>query len=118
MSDEVIKVLCQRVVALQRQQDEMAWNEIALIATLRKLLPGFAREFARQRITVERISSPHNAEELATFIRALKATGHTPPLKRERRSTMSAVAQNKRRAKSRIQCFPTISGMAFSWVPA
>jgi hypothetical protein len=99
MSDEVIKVLCQRVVALQRQQDEMAWNEIALIATLRKLLPGFAREFARQRITVERISSPHNAEELATFIKALKVT---LPVKRAKRSSMSAVAQKKRRAKRRI----------------
>jgi hypothetical protein len=53
MSDEVIKVLCQRVVALQHQQDEIAWNEIALIATLTKLLPGFAQEFARQRITAE-----------------------------------------------------------------
>jgi hypothetical protein len=99
MSDEVIKVLCQRVVALQRQQDEMAWNEIALIATLRKLLPGFAREFARQRITVESLSSPHNAEELATFIKALKVT---LPSKRAKRSSMSVAAQKKRRAKRRI----------------
>ena len=102
MPDEVIKVLCQRVVDLQQQQDESTWNEIALIATLRKLLPGFAREFARQRITVERLASPHNAEELATFVKALKATGHPSPLRRERRSTMSAVAQKKRRAKRRI----------------
>jgi hypothetical protein len=73
MSDEVIKVLCQRVVALQQQQDELAWNEIALIATLTKLLPGFAREFARQRMAVERLVSPRNADELAMFIKALKA---------------------------------------------
>ena len=102
MPEKVITVLCERVVALQQEQDELAWNQIALIATLRKLLPGFAREFARQRITVERLASPHNAEELATFIKALKATGHASPLKRERRSTMSAVAQKKRRAKRRI----------------
>jgi hypothetical protein len=74
MSDEVIKVLCQRVVALQQQQDELAWNEIALIATLTKLLPGFTQEFARQRIAVERLASPRNAEELTTFIKTLKVT--------------------------------------------
>jgi hypothetical protein len=101
MPDEVIRVLCKRVVALQQQQDESTWNEIALIATLRKLVPGFAREFARQRITVERLASPHNAEELATFIKALKVTGHTPPLKREKRSKMSAAAQKKQWAKRR-----------------
>jgi hypothetical protein len=74
MSDKVIKVLCERVVALQQQQDELAWNEIALIATLTKLLPGFAQEFARQRIAVERLASPRNAEERTTFIKALKVT--------------------------------------------
>ena len=98
MPDEVIRVLCQRVVALQQQQDESTWNEIALIATLRKLLPGFAREFAKQRVTVERLASPYNAEELATFVKALKVT---LPLKREKRITMSAAAQKKRRAKRR-----------------
>jgi hypothetical protein len=74
MPDEVVKVLCQRVVALQQRQDELAWNEIALIATLTKVLPGFAQEFARQRIAVERLASPHNAEERATIINALKVT--------------------------------------------
>jgi len=74
MSDDVIKVLCERVVALQQQQDELAWNEIALITTLTKLLPGFAQEFARQRVTVERLASPRNAEELATVLKALKVT--------------------------------------------
>jgi hypothetical protein len=72
MSDKVIKVLCERVVALHQQQDELAWNEIAMIATLTKLLPGFAQEFARQRIAVERLASPNNAEERTTFIKALK----------------------------------------------
>ena len=74
MSDDVIKVLCERVVALHQQQDELAWNEIALIATLTKLLPGFAQEFARYRVSVERLASPRNAEERATFIKALKVT--------------------------------------------
>jgi hypothetical protein len=74
MFDEVIQALCQRVVALQQQQDELAWNEIALIATLTKLLPGFAHEFARHCVVVERLASPRNAEELATFIKALKVT--------------------------------------------
>lgn len=72
MSDEVIKILCQRVVALQQQQDELAWNEIALIATLTKLLPGFTQEFARQRIAVGRLVSPRDTEELAMSIKALK----------------------------------------------
>jgi hypothetical protein len=45
MSDDVIEVLSERVVALQQQQDESAWNEVALIATLTKLLPGVAQEF-------------------------------------------------------------------------
>jgi hypothetical protein len=105
MLDEVIKVLCQRVVALQQQQGELAWNEIALIATLTKLLPGFAQEFARQRITVERLACPRNAEELATFVEVLKVTGHKLPLERglppRKRSTMSAAAQKKRWAKRR-----------------
>jgi hypothetical protein len=74
MPDEVIKVLCQRVVALQQQQDELAWNEIALIATVTKLLPGFAQEFTRQRMVVEKLASPRNSEELAMFIEALKVT--------------------------------------------
>ena len=72
MSDEIIRVLCQRVVALQQQQDELAWNEIALIATLTKLLPGFTQEFARQRIAVERLASPRNAQELAALIKRVK----------------------------------------------
>jgi hypothetical protein len=74
MPDEVIKVLCQRVVALQQQQDELAWNEIALIATVTKLLPGFAQEFTRQRRVVEKLASPRNGEELAMFVEALKVT--------------------------------------------
>jgi hypothetical protein len=74
MSDKVIPVLCERVVALQQQQDELVWNTIALIATLTKLLPGFAQEFARQRIAVERLASPCDAEERATFIKVLKVT--------------------------------------------
>jgi hypothetical protein len=73
-SDKVIKVLCERVVALQQQQDESAWNEVALIATLTKLLPGFDKEFARQRFEVERLTSPRNAEELAKLVKALKIT--------------------------------------------
>jgi hypothetical protein len=74
MPDEVVKVLCQRVVDLQRQQDELARNEIALIATLTKLLPGFDQEFSRKCIAVERLASPRNAEEVEMFITALKAT--------------------------------------------
>ncbi len=74
MSDEVVKVLCQRVVSLQQQQDELAWNEIALIATLTKLLPGFVQEFARQRFAVEWLASSRDAEELATLLKALKVT--------------------------------------------
>jgi phage shock protein A len=80
MSDKVIKVLCQRVVALQQQQDELARNEIALIATLTELLPGFAQEFARLRIVVEKVASPRNAEELATLIKELKV--EEDPLRR------------------------------------
>jgi hypothetical protein len=70
MPDEVIKVLCQRVVALQ--QDELAWNEIALIATLTKLLPGFTQEFTRQGMVVEKLASPRNSEEFVMFIEALR----------------------------------------------
>jgi hypothetical protein len=68
MSDEVIKALCQRAHA--QQQDELGRNQIALIATLTKLLPGFAREFARKRIAAVRVASSRNTEELATFIKA------------------------------------------------
>jgi phage shock protein A len=74
MPDDVLKVLCQRVVALQRQQDELARNEIALIATLTKLLPGFDQEFSRKCTAVKRLASPRNAGELEMFIAALKAT--------------------------------------------
>jgi hypothetical protein len=74
MSDKVITVLCKRVVALQQQQDELAWNEIALIATLSKLLPGFVQEFARQRIAVEMLTSLGNAELRTAFIKELKVT--------------------------------------------
>jgi hypothetical protein len=76
MSDDVIKALSERVVALQMQQDESAWNEIALIGTLSKLVPGFAQEFAQQRIAVESLTSPRNAEELAKLAKALKITVH------------------------------------------
>ncbi len=74
MSDRVIAVLCARVLALQQQQDELAWNEIALIATLTKLLPGFAQEFARQHTAVEKLASPGDDEERASFIEALQVT--------------------------------------------
>jgi hypothetical protein len=74
MPDEVVKVLCQRVIALERQQSELARSEIALIATLTKLLPGFDREFSRKCIAVKRLTSPRNAGELEMFIMALKAT--------------------------------------------
>jgi hypothetical protein len=74
MSDEVVKVLCKRSFAQQQQHDELAWNEIALIATLTKLLPGFDQEFTRKRVAVERLASPRSAEERETVISLLKAT--------------------------------------------
>lgn len=90
MLDEVINVLCQRVVALQQQQEELVRREIALIATLTKVFPDFGQEFARQRIAVERLASPRDADELATILEALKmsvkAERMRPPPTGSRRS--------------------------------
>ena len=66
--------LVERVRILQQQQDESAWNEIALIATLQELLPGFAQRFAQHRIAVERATSPQTPEELAKLVAAMKKT--------------------------------------------
>ena len=74
MQKPTIECLAERVQALQRQQDESAWNEVALIATLKELLPGFSPRFDQLRIAVERATSPQTPEELAKLIEAMKKT--------------------------------------------
>ena len=71
MANDPIGLLIERIVSLQRQQDESAWNEIALIATLSKILPGFSQEFARQHSVAEISTPPCGVEELAKLVSAL-----------------------------------------------
>jgi hypothetical protein len=71
MANDPIAALIQQFVSLDRQQAESSWNEIALIETLTKLLPGFSQEFALQRSAVEISDPPQNAEELAKLVSVL-----------------------------------------------
>jgi hypothetical protein len=64
--------LAERVLALQRQQDESAWNEAALIGTLKELLPGFGPRFDQLRKAAQKVTSPANLRELEELLKALK----------------------------------------------
>jgi hypothetical protein len=55
---------------LEAVQDESALNEIALIATLQSLLPGFSQTFERLRIGAEKQTSDDDAATLQA-VRAL-----------------------------------------------
>ncbi len=70
--EQLIKTLGERVLSLQRQQDESAWNEIALIVTLKELLPGFSQRFDLLHTEAERMTTPRNPKELAELVEALK----------------------------------------------
>jgi predicted pyridoxine 5'-phosphate oxidase superfamily flavin-nucleotide-binding protein len=70
--ERLIEALIQRVEILQRQQDESAWNDIALIATLKELLPGFSPRFDQLRIGVEKLTSPTTPQELAKLLEAFR----------------------------------------------
>lgn len=62
----------EQVRTLQRLQDESAWNETALIATLQELVPGFAPRFAQLRIAVETMTSPQTSREMQRLVEAMK----------------------------------------------
>jgi hypothetical protein len=64
--------LADKVLALQRQQDESAWNETALIVTLKELLPGFGPRFDQLRRDAQKMTSPANLRELEALVVALK----------------------------------------------
>jgi hypothetical protein len=68
----LIEYLAERVLALQKQQDESAWNETALIATLKELLPGFGPRFDRLRNAAQKMTSPASLRELEELVAALK----------------------------------------------
>jgi hypothetical protein len=74
MSDHqaLIDLVAERVLALQRQQDESAWNETALIATLTELLPGFGPRFAQLHSAARKVSSPATPRELEELLAVLK----------------------------------------------
>ncbi len=77
-----IDALAERVVALQAQQDGSAWNEIALLATLKELLPGykFVTAFHRLRSATQKPAcfSPTGPQELAEAVKALKKNPQLP----------------------------------------
>jgi hypothetical protein len=65
--DEFTKVLLTieaTLLDLQEQIDESAVNEIALIATLRELLPGFAQKFDLAHAVAKNEFVAHEAEQL------------------------------------------------------
>jgi hypothetical protein len=64
--------LAERVRGLQKQQDESAWNETALIATLKELLPGFGPRFDQLHSAVQKMTSPASLQELEELLTALK----------------------------------------------
>jgi len=68
----LVDLLAERVLILQKQQDESAWNEIALIATLKELVPGFGPRFAQLHNAAEKVTSPATLRELEEFVAALK----------------------------------------------
>jgi hypothetical protein len=72
MSDESTESLADQIRALQQQQDESAMNEIAMIATLKELLPGFGPRFAQLRIGVETIMSPRTPQAVVELEARLK----------------------------------------------
>lgn len=67
-----MEYLAERVRILQQQQDESAWNELALIATLKELLPGFSQRFAQLHIAAQKVTSPETPKELAELVAAMK----------------------------------------------
>jgi hypothetical protein len=73
MSDqELMQLLKERVLVLQRQQDESALNEAALIQTLQELVPGFGPRFALLRIGAEKMMTPANEQEYASLVESFR----------------------------------------------
>jgi hypothetical protein len=60
------------VLDLQRQQDESALNEIALIMTLKELLPGFSQRFDQVRNDVKSMIAGHDEAFFASLRDAVK----------------------------------------------
>jgi hypothetical protein len=69
---ELIDLLIEKVLVLQRLQDESALNEVALIQTLQELVPGFSPRFAQLRIGVEKMMTPANKQEHAKLVEAFR----------------------------------------------
>ncbi|MFZ3264982.1 MAG: hypothetical protein WA172_13355 [Terriglobales bacterium] len=71
-----LDALAETVVALQAQHDGSAWNEIALIATLKELLPGYksSTAFHRLRSATQKAASLSSTDqqELEEAVKALK----------------------------------------------
>jgi len=75
MPDEqtaLIEFLAQRVLNLQKQIDESALNEIALIATLKELVPGFDPRFDQLRKAAKSTIEQSDREEIARLFAAWK----------------------------------------------
>jgi hypothetical protein len=67
-----ISALTETLVSLHRQIDEASVNELALIATLQELLPGFSQRFDQLRIGIEKQFAENDQVFLARLEQAMR----------------------------------------------
>lgn len=68
----LIDALTEELISLHRQIDEASVNELALIATLRELVPGFSQRFDQLRIGIEKKFAENDPEFEAKLRKAMK----------------------------------------------
>ena len=78
---EAISALTETLVSLHRQIDEASVNELALIATLQELLPGFSQRFDQLRIGIEKQFAENDQVFLARLERGDEVTGSVECMK-------------------------------------
>lgn len=68
----IIDELTEVLISLHRQIDEASVNEIALIATLGELVPGFSQRFDQLRIGIEKTFADNDPAFVAKLRKAMK----------------------------------------------
>ena len=69
---DLIDALTAELISLHRQIDEASVNELALIATLQELVPGFSQRFDQLRIGIEKQFAENDPEFEAKLRTAMK----------------------------------------------
>ena len=72
----IIDSLTEVFISLHRRIDEASTNQMALIMTLKELVPGFAERFDRLRIGMEKPFAENDPEFVLKLRKSMKLSVH------------------------------------------